>query len=267
MLRDGQQLTVMIAGMPPALGKAQIAALVDGENHFIVSLDQEGCDLIFAGRVRGERFGLSGPTMRIGSACAGASDTVLAAGVLSGRQIDLAVTSPSQKRRRSLTITPGLGWILLSPFPGLTRFAGLATGLWFLFCGPHSPSGQTNAARGHVGELRCWSYSLAESSSALLPQLSAELILHYLSGCLSHRARSLVWGCRDRDLHSTVKHGRSGMQQSQEVIRALLQSSDDDNYWTGTSATKTSVRGPLFMLESNMTSLPSTLRVARGSDQ
>ena len=38
-------------------------------------------------------------------------------------------------------------------------------------------------------------------------------------------------------------------------------------YLTGTSARKTSTRGPLFMLESNMASLPSMLRIARGSDQ
>jgi hypothetical protein len=94
---------------------APIALVSDG-HHKVLLLGQEGTNLVFEARIRGEDFRFRALGVAICGALPDTTGVLMSArGEYDGKVVALAVESPSSRMVRNLRITPALGWALLSP--------------------------------------------------------------------------------------------------------------------------------------------------------
>ena len=102
---------------PPTAGLAPIAFVSD-QGHKVYLLGQDGRDLLFETRIRGEdfRFRPLGVVLRNGLPDR-AGVSVRAWGEFDGKAVTIVAELPSLTRRRNLEISPSLGWVLAAPMP------------------------------------------------------------------------------------------------------------------------------------------------------
>ena len=109
------RLAARFTSGPRVPGLAPIALVTDVHRKVLL-LGQEGTNLLFEARIRGEDFRFRALGVAICGALPDTSGVPLSArGEYDGRVVALAVESPSSRIVRNLRITPALGWTLLSP--------------------------------------------------------------------------------------------------------------------------------------------------------
>ena len=117
-LREDRQLPRLAARFtsgPRVPGLAPIALVTDVHRKVLL-LGQEGTNLHFEARIRGEDFRFRALGVAICGAIPDTSGLSLSArGEYDGKVVALAVESPTSRIVRNLRITPALGWTLLSP--------------------------------------------------------------------------------------------------------------------------------------------------------
>lgn len=109
------RLAARFTSGPRVHGLAPIALVTDVHRKVLL-LGQEGTNLVFEARIRGEDFRFRALGVAI---CGALPETIgvslSARGEYDGKIVALAVESPSSRIVRNLRITPALGWALLSP--------------------------------------------------------------------------------------------------------------------------------------------------------
>ncbi len=113
-------------------GRAQIAALVDGDGNLLTGIMQEGCDYRFIVRMRGERLGLNAPTAVRNGDCKRAGQPAELNGRGSRRSLALVVASETATDSAGVMLRSTSGWSLLAPFDGLLRRTAILGGAWVL---------------------------------------------------------------------------------------------------------------------------------------
>ena len=130
ILGGGYRLVVHVPAIAPVVGRAEIVALVDGENHFLALIEQRGCAATFSTRVRGQRLGLLPPVVRLPQACS--REPVVLEASADRRQVSLTLTSDESSLSVRRRVTAAAGWALLLPEAALTGTEWLWSSLWLL---------------------------------------------------------------------------------------------------------------------------------------
>jgi hypothetical protein len=110
---EGYRIEALVSGLPSVGGRAEITALVDGENHFLALLEQRQCILRFSARMRGARIGLVPPSVGLADACAEGVTRVN--GSLDRERMTVSLEHDGVLRSHSRRTTPGTGWSLIVP--------------------------------------------------------------------------------------------------------------------------------------------------------
>jgi hypothetical protein len=125
----GVRLTVVEGG--PVATRAQMAGLTDGEGNLLVGMAQVGCSYQLIARVRGERYGFTGPSSTVPLPCEPGASAVLT-GRLTSAIRELTVHRGTVVQRATRELRPSEGWSLLAP-PDLPLAAVLVVSLgWSL---------------------------------------------------------------------------------------------------------------------------------------
>jgi len=114
----GAPFRVVVADVEPTRGEAPMAIISAGPVYDVARWAQDERDAVLSVTVRGTRFGLRTPSIRIADVFPKArGDTVALAGSYRHGWYELQTESKSGARHRELSASPSWGWAFLLPFP------------------------------------------------------------------------------------------------------------------------------------------------------
>ncbi len=129
----GSRLSVMATVTAPSRGRAQVAALTDGNGNLITAVELEGCTLRLVDRRRGETIGFRMLALNLAERCPDASDTLAITTTSTHGIMAMEVRSQAGSVSDSLPVTPAAAWRLLATAPRHISHPELWGTIWIAF--------------------------------------------------------------------------------------------------------------------------------------
>lgn len=125
----GLALEAVVSAVPRSEPISQVAALIDGPTHRMLSISVSGCNILGRSGTNSERVGLSTPRIALPDGCQARETRIML--TQDGRNLALIVADGDRKHRKAiLRLRPVVGWTMLLPLATSPRTRGAATLAW-----------------------------------------------------------------------------------------------------------------------------------------